>query len=88
MEDLLIFPSEATFINFNPMGSPKEKPFEKSLSLGHGCSTICQWARLFEQGGKRALMPKYQYQASRCRTPFTVIQIIIFLQRLLHWGGK
>lgn len=61
---------------------------EVASSHGFGGSTIRHWERLFKEGGKRALIPRYQSRPSRSRIPFSVLQTIILFRRLLHWGGK
>ena len=49
---------------------------------------VRRWDRLYQEEGKRGLMPRYQHKPSRSRTPFMVIQIIVMFRRLLHWGGN
>lgn len=55
----------------------------------YGCSasTIRNYARLVRQSGKRGLLPKIRERETPPRTPWEVIQIILMLRRLLHWGG-
>ncbi len=50
-------------------------------------STIRNYDRLVRQHGKRGLLPTIRVQETPPRTPWDVIQMILMLRRLLHWGG-
>ena len=54
---------------------------------GMSTSTVRNYDRLVRQQGKRGLLPKIRVQVTPPRTPWEVIQIILMLRRLLHWGG-
>ena len=56
-------------------------------AFGCSASTVRQYERLVRQQGKRGLLPKIQITATPPRTPWEVIQIILMLRGLLHWGG-
>ena len=56
-------------------------------TFGCSVSTIRNYERVVRQSGKRGLMPEVRYEAPSPRTPWEVIQIILMLRRLLHWGG-
>lgn len=50
-------------------------------------SSVRNHARAWRTEGKRGLMPKIQSREYPPKTPWKVIQIIVLLRRLLHWGG-
>ena len=50
-------------------------------------STVRNYDRLVRQHGKRGLLPTIEVRETPPRTPWKVIQIILMLRRLLHWGG-
>ena len=58
-----------------------------AAEFGCSVSTVRNYARCVRQQGKQGLMPTYEVRASAARTPWEVIQIILMLRRLLHWGG-
>jgi transposase InsO family protein len=57
-------------------------------TFGCSASTVRQYERLVRQQGKRGLMPEIQVTDTPPRTPWKVIQIILMLRGLLHWGGN
>ena len=54
---------------------------------GISVSTLRNYDRLMRQHGKRGLLPNIRVKTTPPRTPWEVIQIILMLRRLLHWGG-
>ena len=50
-------------------------------------STVRNYDRIVRQQGKHGLMPEVCIRETPPRTPWEVIQIILMLRRLLHWGG-
>lgn len=56
-------------------------------AFGCSVSTVRHYDRIVRQDGKRGLMPKLRVHATPPRTPWEVIQIILMLRRVLHWGG-
>ena len=56
-------------------------------AFGCSASTVRNYDRLVRQSGKRGLMPEIRVRETPLRTPWEVIQIILMLRGLLHWGG-
>lgn len=54
---------------------------------GLSASTVRNYERLVRQEGRRGLLPEFRERETPPRTPWKVIQIILMLRRLLHWGG-
>lgn len=53
-----------------------------------GKSTIRRWEKKDREGGKRGLLPPWQDPApSRPQTPLAVVELIVYLRRMLGWGG-
>jgi len=56
-------------------------------TLGCSASSVRNYHRTWKTQGKQGLMPVITRREYRTKTPWEVIQIIILLRRLLHWGG-
>jgi len=54
---------------------------------GYSASGVRNFNRTLKRKGKRGLMPKISVRQYPLRAPWEVIQIILLLRRLLHWGG-
>ncbi len=67
----------------------KEGEAARQTGEEYGCSasSVRNFNRTLKQEGKRGLMPKIKIRQYPPRTPWEVIQIILLLRRLLHWGG-
>jgi transposase InsO family protein len=50
-------------------------------------STVRNYARKWRTEGKRGLMPTITVRPYPPKTPWWVIQLILLLRRVLHWGG-
>jgi len=53
-----------------------------------GKSTIRRWEKKYRAEGKRGLLPPWQGPApSGPQTPLAVVELIVYLRRMLGWGG-
>lgn len=50
-------------------------------------STIRNYHRAWKTAGRAGLLPGIVHRESRPKTPWEVIQLIVMLRRLVHWGG-
>lgn len=56
-------------------------------AFGCSISSVRNYARTWRDEGKRGLMPSVKVREYPPKTPWEVIQLILLLRRLLHWGG-
>ncbi len=50
-------------------------------------STIRKWNSLYDKHGRYGILPDYKKRTYEVKTPFSVIQVILMMRCLLHWGG-
>jgi transposase InsO family protein len=67
--------------------SEDQAAHQTSETVGCSVSSVRNYHRLWKRQGKQGLLPVITVRTYRPKTPWEVIQIIVLLRRVLHWGG-